>query len=152
MTYKLVKAGDKMSLYDKANETANYIKSKIKNIPYVFVKKFCIVMVSKILFLLNTTKGTKKNKGGQYELQKVYSSYDKLKDSYREILTEDDIRECFQNDDIKTEMKRTIDRSVRIYLIIWGGILLSLLILVEYMSSEPFIWPILKSLFQITKK
>lgn len=79
-------------------------------------------------------------------------SYDKLKDSYREILTEDDIRECFQNDDIKTEMKRTIDRSVRIYLIIWGGILLSLLILVEYMSSEPFIWPILKSLFQITKK
>ena len=33
MTYKLVKAGDKMSLYDKANETANYIKSKIKNIP-----------------------------------------------------------------------------------------------------------------------
>ena len=116
------------------------------------MKKFCIVMVSKILFLLNTTKGTKKNKGGQYELQKVYSSYDKLKDSYREILTEDDIRECFQNDDIKTEMKRTIDRSVRIYLIIWGGILLSLLILVEYMSSEPFIWPILKSLFQITKK
>ena len=88
----------------------------------------------------------------KYELQKVYSSYDKLKDSYREILTEDDIRECFQNDDIKTEMKRTIDRSVRIYLIIWGGILLSLLILVEYMSSEPFIWPILKSLFQITKK
>ena len=45
---------------------------KIKNIPYVFVKKFCIVMVSKILFLLNTTKGTKKNKGGQYELQKVF--------------------------------------------------------------------------------
>ncbi len=33
MTYKLVKAGDKMSLYDKANETANYLKSKIKNIP-----------------------------------------------------------------------------------------------------------------------
>ena len=96
----------------------------------------------------------------KYELQKVFKwcsgssdgSYDKLKDSYREILTEDDIRECFQNDDIKTEMKRTIDRSVRIYLIIWGGILLSLLILVEYMSSEPFIWPILKSLFQITKK
>jgi len=29
-------------------------------------------MVSKILFLLNTTKGTKKNKGGQYELQKVF--------------------------------------------------------------------------------
>ena len=46
----------------------------------------------------------------KYELQKVYSSYDKLKDSYREILTEDDIRECFQNDDIKTEMKRTIDK------------------------------------------
>ena len=88
----------------------------------------------------------------KYELQKVYSSYDKLKDSYREILTEDDIRECFQNDEIKTEMKRTIDRSVRIYLIMWGGILLSLLILVEYMSSEPFIWPILKFLFQITKK
>ena len=29
-------------------------------------------MVSKILFLLNTTKGTKKNKGGQYELQIVF--------------------------------------------------------------------------------
>ncbi len=54
-----------------------------------------IVLIASFGYLLISYQQSK------YELQKVYSSYDKLKDSYREILTEDDIRECFQNDDIK---------------------------------------------------
>lgn len=86
------------------------------------------------------------------ELQKVYDSYDKLKDSYREVLTEEDIRECFQNDTIKTEMEEEINKSIRRYLVAWGVFLVILLIAVEYMSNAPVILPRLKLLWGIIKK
>ena len=88
----------------------------------------------------------------KYELQKVYDSYDKLKDSYREVLTEEDIRECFQNDSIKTEMKKEINKSIRRYLVVWGVFLVILLIAVEYMSNAPAILPRAKLLWRIIKK
>ena len=85
-------------------------------------------------------------------MQKVYDSYDKLKDSYREVLTEEDIRECFQNDSIKTEMKKEINKSIRRYLVVWGVFLVILLIAVEYMSNAPAILPRAKLLWRIIKK
>lgn len=88
----------------------------------------------------------------KYELQKVYDSYDKLKDSYREVLTEEDIRECFQNDTIKTEMEEEINKSIRRYLVVWGVFLVILLIAVEYMSNAPVILPRIKLLWGMIKK
>ena len=54
MTYKLVKAGDKMSLYDKANETAKYLKSKKKILKQKKKKKKKTVIFARNIILNNT--------------------------------------------------------------------------------------------------
>ena len=72
-----------------------------------------------------------------YEIQKVYDSYNQLKQNYNEILTEDDLHEIFGNDEILITMKKTISKSKKIYLGIWILFLIGALIVVEYLSSSP---------------
>lgn len=83
----------------------------------------------------------------KYEIDKVYESYERLKVNYKEILTEDDLLETFKNDEMANKMKRTIEKSKRIYLIIWIAFLILALIVVEILSTSP----IYKSLFDIFK-
>ena len=79
-------------------------------------------------------------------MKKVYDSYDELKKSYNQILTDDDIKECFKNDLIITEMKKTIKRSQMIYLIIWSCFLIILLIALELLTDNSIIISFLKGI------
>ena len=72
-----------------------------------------------------------------YEIQKVYDSYNQLKQNYNEILTEDDLHEIFGNDEILVTMKKTINKSKKIYMGIWILFLIGALIVVECLSSSP---------------
>lgn len=85
-------------------------------------------------------------KQSKYQINKVYESYEKLKKSYDKILTEDDIRECFQDDSPISDMKTAIKNSERIYLALWGASLLALLVIVECISEAPVVFPFLKSI------
>lgn len=86
----------------------------------------------------------------RYQMKKVYNSYDQLKKNYNEILTEEDLAEIFENDRIMKEMKESIKRSERIYLIIWIIFLFVSLIVLECVSAEPF--PIMERVIFLLKQ
>lgn len=73
----------------------------------------------------------------RYEIQKVYYRYEQLKQNYKEILTEDDLQEIFNNDKLLNKMKEEINKSKKIYLIIWILFLAVTLIVVEHLSNSP---------------
>ena len=79
-----------------------------------------------------------------YEIRKVYDSYNQLKQNYKEILSDGDLQEIFSNDEMLNEMKKTISKSQKIYLVLWILFLLGTIIILEYLSSSPNITAILK--------
>lgn len=81
-----------------------------------------------------------------YEIRKVYDSYNRLKQNYKEILSDGDLQEIFGNDEMLNRMKKTISKSQKIYLVLWILFLLGVLIVLEYLSSSPNITAILKIL------
>ena len=64
-----------------------------------------LVLLGSVIYLFICYRQSK------YQMEKVYESYESLKQSYEGILTEDDIRECFQNDQLIVDMKNTVNRS-----------------------------------------
>ena len=74
-------------------------------------------------------------------MKKVYDSYEELKKSYDHILTDDDIKESFQDDKIIMNMKSTISKSQKLYLLIWVCFLIILLVCLESISANPIIFP-----------
>lgn len=73
----------------------------------------------------------------RYEIQKAYDSYEQLKLNYKEILTEDDLLEVFENDEMINKMRKTISRSGKIYLSIWIIFLIGAFIIAEIISVSP---------------
>ena len=90
-----------------------------------------LVLAGSLVYLIISYQQSK------YQMNRVYDSYDKLKESYKDILTDDDIQECFQNDQLITDMKETIRKSQRKYLILWIGSLILLLVCLEWASDSP---------------
>lgn len=84
----------------------------------------------------------------RYEIKKVYDSYELLKLNYKDILTEDDLIEIFDNDEILDEMKKTISKSEKIYLSIWIAFLIGAFVVVEIVSISPTY----QSLFDIIQR
>lgn len=82
-------------------------------------------------------------------MKKVYDSYDELKNSYNQILTDDDIKECFKNDQVIMDMKKTVKRSQTIYLVIWSCFLIILLFVLELITDNPIIIPCLQRILKI---
>ena len=69
-----------------------------------------LVLVGSVGYLLICYKQSK------FQMEKVYDSYEKLKKSYEGILTEDDVRECFQDDSLLNDMKQTVSKAEKKYL------------------------------------
>ena len=88
-------------------------------------------------------------KQSKYQMKKVYDSYDELKNSYNQILTDDDIKECFKNDQVIMDMKKTVKRSQTIYLVIWSCFLIILLFVLELITDNPIIIPCLQRILKI---
>lgn len=101
-----------------------------------------LVLLGSVIYLFICYRQSK------YQMEKVYESYESLKQSYEGILTEDDIRECFQNDQLIVDMKNTVNRSEKKYLIFWIAFLIGILIVLEMISDGPVILPIIKTAVQ----
>ena len=91
-------------------------------------------------------------KQSKFHMEKVYKSYYELKKSYNEILTEDDIKECFQNDRMIDNMKKEIKKSQMAYLVIWTVFLLFLLLFLETMTDNSVISLLLDKINLCVKK
>lgn len=76
----------------------------------------------------------------RYEIKKVYSSYEQLKQNYVEILTPEDIKEIFKDDNVINSMKDSISKSEKVYLAIWIFFLLLTFIAVEILSKNPLLF------------
>lgn len=98
-----------------------------------------LVLLGSVIYLFICYRQSK------YQMEKVYESYESLKQSYEGILTEDDIRECFQNDQLIVNMKNTVNRSEKKYLILWIAFLIGILIVLEMISDGSVILPIIKT-------
>lgn len=83
-------------------------------------------------------------KQSQYQMKKVYESYESLKKSYEGILAQEDINECFQNDEILLKMKKSVKRTEKIYLALWVCFLFIFLVIIENVSEAPIIWVFVK--------
>ncbi len=81
-----------------------------------------------------------------YEMKKVYDSYEQLKKNYLSILTEEDLKEIFEDDEIICKMKKSINKSGEIYLSIWITFLIVSFVILELVSSDPNFLPILNQL------
>lgn len=81
-------------------------------------------------------------------MKKVYESYETLKKSYKGILAQEDIEECFQNDEVLFEVKKSVKKSEITHLVLWICFLLSLLVIVENISVAPIIWSFVKEIFR----
>lgn len=103
-----------------------------------------LVLVGSVVYLFICYKQSK------YQMQKVYDSYENLKKMYKGILIEDDIRECFQNDQILLEMKETVEKSEKIFLFIWIAFLIILLVIVESIGEAPTVWTFIKNIIHIS--
>ena len=88
------------------------------------------VLIGSFVYLFISYKQSK------YQMKKVYDSYNKLKKAYDQILTDDDIKECFGNDMIILDMKKTVEKSQKNYVIIWSCFLAILFIALELMSDS----------------
>ena len=78
-------------------------------------------------------------------MKKVYDSYEELKKSYDQILTDDDIKESFQDDKIIMNMKKTVSKSQKMYLLIWVCFLVILLVCLEFISDNPIVFPFIET-------
>lgn len=86
-------------------------------------------------------------KQSQYQMQKVYESYESMKKLYEGVLAQEDINDCFQNDKILLEMKKSIKKKECFYLTLWICFLVILLVIIETISDAPIIWAIVKKVF-----
>ena len=77
-------------------------------------------------------------------MEKVYDSYEKLKKSYEGILTEDDVRECFQDDSLLNWHEANCKQSREKYLFLWIAFLLIFFVIIEKISEAPIVFPIVK--------
>ena len=80
----------------------------------------------------------------KYEIEKVYESYDQLKKNYNNVLTEDDLKDIFDDDKLLDTMKANIEKMRKRFLILWGVFLFVCIIIVELLSDY--------SIFQIIKE
>ncbi len=70
-----------------------------------------------------------------YRIKKVYSSYDDMKENYKHILSDDDIKEIFNDDSSFINMKAEIKRKRIIFSILWILLIIITLIILELNSD-----------------
>lgn len=98
-----------------------------------------VVLLGSIVYSLISNHQTK------YEISKVYESYEQLKMNYKNVLSNDDILEVFKNDTLLNRMKEEIEKSRKHYLLLWIGLLILSIVLLEILSTNP----IFKRMFDI---
>lgn len=52
-------------------------------------------------------------------------------------MTEDDVRECFQDDSLLNDMKQTVSKAEKKYLFLWIAFLLIFFVIIEKISEAP---------------
>lgn len=81
-----------------------------------------------------------------HKIQKLSQGYDSLKESYSEILDENDIKNIFKEDKIFKENVAEVVNFRRKLVIGWGVLVAIIFVVVECLSSSPLLWSLIKSM------
>lgn len=78
----------------------------------------------------------------RYKLKKTKLAYNALKNNYKDILSEAEIKEAFGDDKLLTDMDITTRKGVALWSSIWAVLLIVTIIVIEFMTSTHgvFLW------------
>ena len=85
----------------------------------------------------------------KYEINKVCDSYKLLKNNYLDILTQEDLNDIFDNDRIINNMKSTIQKTRKNYVIAWILFIVIAFCVIELVSVDPTVPKLIKFLKSI---
>lgn len=94
-----------------------------------------IVLLGSFIYLIVCIIETK------YKLKKTKDSYEALKANYDSVLSQDELLEVFNNDQLINDTVRSVNRGIWGYAVLWIVFLFLLLIILECISSSPIIKP-----------
>ena len=75
----------------------------------------------------------------EYKIHKIVQAYNAIKDNYKDLLDEADIRLIFKNDELLNNNISELRKKKKQYIRIWVGAIMIALIMFECISSEPFL-------------
>lgn len=87
------------------------------------------------------------NMEAQYKLKKATASYQLLKKNYDSILSDIDLEEIFDNDNLLNDTIKSVKRGIWIYTLIWLALLVCILMTLEKISCSPIVTPYLSALY-----
>lgn len=97
-----------------------------------------LILLGSIIYLIISISETK------YKLKKIKSGYQILKQSYTEILSDQDLEDIFREDKAITDAIKEVKSGTRLYMILWIGFIFISLVLLEFISTNPPIFNFIK--------
>lgn len=86
----------------------------------------------------------------RYKLKKTKQSYFELKENYKEILSNAEIKHAFMDDNLLRNTERSIRRGIIVWTSIWGGLLLLTIVFIEVFTTNHgliiWLWQKMRSL------
>lgn len=72
----------------------------------------------------------------RFKLNKMQTGYKELKNNYKDVLSDLEINEAFQGDRVFNKENKSARRALIIWSIFWGAILLSCIIVIEFLTTN----------------
>lgn len=71
-----------------------------------------------------------------YKLNKTKHAYSELKNNYKEILSEAEIKEAFGNDNLLSDTESSVEKGMKIWSIVWGVLLSMAIFIIEVFTTN----------------
>ncbi len=81
------------------------------------------------------------------KLKKAMAGYNKLKTNYESLLSEEDIKDVFDEDSLMKDSKKSSIKTIVIINIVWLALLIACFVFIESVSSDPIIAPYISKVF-----
>ena len=82
-----------------------------------------------------------------YKYKKNKDAYQELKNNYSDVFSDEEIAQFFDNDRLFNKSKKAVKTGLWIYSIIWCAFVVVAIIIVESISDNPIIFPMISNIF-----
>lgn len=80
------------------------------------------------------------------------TAYHELKENYRDVFSSEELNNIFKSDELMISAKKSLNKGIWFYSVLWCIFLLIILISVEILSDNPIVYPLIKKLFRLLSK
>lgn len=84
-----------------------------------------------------------------YKYNKIKVSYLSLRNNYKDIFIEEELNNIFENNNLFTNLKKSIINNSILLSIIWVLFIIIAIVIIEIISTSPFIYPTIQKLFTL---